>query len=206
MAKLDNLLLILHLLMSRRCVTVDLIVNKCQISERTAYRYLRSVDIAGFPLIYEKELGGYRLVNRSGVFAHLSATELGAVYLGIDVLESLLSPEQMELFRRVKLKLESYMTSDVQKELTSMMRSLATVSDATKIRDHLLISFLKSAQDQHKSIRLHYRCGTSDLQITDLAKPCLQFEREWRLSSENDDCQQPIALSDVVDFEILNEK
>ena len=205
MSKLDNLLLILHLLMSRRCVTVELITNKCQISERTAYRYLRSMEHAGFLLVHEKELGGYRLVNRGGVFAHLSATELGAVYLGIDVLESLLSPEQMELFRRVKLKLESYMTSDVQKELTSMMRSLATVSDGTRMRDHLLISFFKSAQMQQKKIRLYYRSGKSSLQITELARPCLQFEREWRLRSENDDRQQPIALSDVVDFEIMNE-
>ncbi|MGB5108066.1 MAG: hypothetical protein WBP29_15280 [Candidatus Zixiibacteriota bacterium] len=206
MSKIDNLLLILHLFLTRRSVSLDLIIERCHISQRTAFRYLRSMEGAGFPLLFDKEMGGYHLVNRSGALAHLTPTELSAVYLGVDILDSLLSPTQMEVFRRVKLKLESYMTREVQNELTTLMRSLAIVSDGEKVRDHLIISFLKSAQMQQKRIRLYYRDGKAGIKITELSHPTLQFEREWRLRSELDGQQPAVPLSNIVDIEILNEK
>lgn len=203
MAKIENLLLILHLLISRRSVQLETIVKECGISERTAFRYLRSLEAAGFPLFFDKDCNGYRLISRNGALAALSPAELSAVFLGVDLLETILSPAQLEVFRRVKLKLESFMTPEVQKELGRLIRSVANSSDSRQLREHLIISLLKSAQMQNLKVRLHCRDGKAGISVTELNHPTLRFEREWKIRTEDNRTQPTIRLADVVDIEFL---
>jgi predicted DNA-binding transcriptional regulator YafY len=203
MAKLDNLLLILHLFLNRRSVALADVVRECNISERTAFRYLRSLEAAGFPLYYDKDCEAYRLVSKGGVMAHMTPAELSTVYLGIEVLESLISPTPLEVFRRVKLKLGSFMTSAVREELSSLRRSATEADDFRQLREQLIISFLKTAQLQHQKIRLHHSDGLDGIVTTELTDPSLQFEREWKLKSDFDKKLPAIRLGDIVDFELV---
>lgn len=201
MAKIENLLLVLHLLISRRSVPLDVIVRECNISERTAFRYLRSLEMAGFPLDRESGNLGYRLISRNGALASLSPSELSAVYLGVELLESILSPSQLDVFRRVKLKLESYITAEVRQELSTLVHALVQSGDSGTIREHLIVSLLKIAQLQNLRVRLYHSDGKSGIIVSELNKPTLQFEREWKLTSEEGEDHSGIRLADIVDIE-----
>jgi predicted DNA-binding transcriptional regulator YafY len=205
MSKFDNLLLILHLFSSRRSVSLEVIQRECGTSERTAYRYLQSLEAAGYPLWHEKESNGYRLMNKGGHLAHLSPSELSAVYLGVDILESIMNPSPLEVFRRTKLKLSSFITKEVQAELSAMTRSVANTEDSKQLREHLIISFLKAAQLQNQKVRLHHSDGKDSISITELTDPRLQFESEWRLKARGDSASPGIALDDIVDIEFIDE-
>lgn len=199
MAKIENLLLILHLLMTRRVVTLDVIVRECNISQRTAFRYLTSLEAAGFPL--DRENSCYRLINRSGALSALSPSELSAVYLGIEMLESILGPEQLEVFRRVKLKLETYITAEVSQELNTLVQAVAKKDNSHTLREHLIISLLKVAQLQNLKVRLYHSNSRTGIQISEFNRPTLQFEREWKLATEVENKRHTVRLADIVDIE-----
>ena len=191
--------MVLHLLMARRMVTLDLIVKECKVSQRTAFRYIGSLEAAGFPL--ERENSGYRLLSRTGALSTLSPSELSAVYLGVEMLESVLGAEQLEVFRRVKLKLESYVTAEVRQELNTLVQAVAKTDDSRTLREHLIISLLKVAQLQNLKVRLYHSDSTTGIQISEFNRPTLQFEKEWKLSTEIDSKRHLIRLADIVDIE-----
>lgn len=199
MAKIENLLMVLHLLMARRVVTLDLIVRECNVSERTAFRYIGSLEAAGFAL--ERENSGYRLLSRSGALSTLSPSELSAVYLGIEMLESVLGVEQLEVFRRVKLKLESFITAEVRNELNTLVQAVAKTDDSRTLREHLIVSLLKVAQLQNLKVRLYHSNSATGIQISSFDRPSLQFEKEWKLATEVDNKRRLIKLADIVDIE-----
>ncbi len=128
-------------------------------------------------------------------------SELSAVYLGVELLESILSPAQLEVFRRVKLKLESFITAEVRQELSKLVHTVAQTSDSGIIREHLIISLLKVAQLQNLKVRLYHSDGKSGIIVSELNKPTLQFEREWKLTNEGGNNHPGIRLADIVDIE-----
>jgi predicted DNA-binding transcriptional regulator YafY len=57
--KFDSLMGILNKLDGRRKVTVDDLKEDLGVSERTVFRYLNTIQSAGFPILFDKEKGGY---------------------------------------------------------------------------------------------------------------------------------------------------
>lgn len=57
--KFDSLITILRKLDSREPVTVASIMDDLEISERTAYRYIQTLQVAGFPIIYDRGKESY---------------------------------------------------------------------------------------------------------------------------------------------------
>jgi predicted DNA-binding transcriptional regulator YafY len=57
--KFDSLILILNKLDSRDRVTVDSLSQEIGVSQRTVFRYLNTIQTAGFPVVFDKEQGGY---------------------------------------------------------------------------------------------------------------------------------------------------
>jgi predicted DNA-binding transcriptional regulator YafY len=52
--KFDSLIKILRKLDSREKVTVSSLKDDIEISERTAYRYIQTLQVAGFPIVYDR--------------------------------------------------------------------------------------------------------------------------------------------------------
>lgn len=48
-------------------VGLQKIVENCEISERTAYRYVKNLIDAGIPIFYDYHRGGYRLANSENI-------------------------------------------------------------------------------------------------------------------------------------------
>jgi predicted DNA-binding transcriptional regulator YafY len=65
--KFDSLMLILKKLDSREKVTVDLLKEDLGVTERTIFRYMNTLQTAGFPVVFDKEEGGYRFMEGYGL-------------------------------------------------------------------------------------------------------------------------------------------
>lgn len=57
--KFDSLMIILNKLDRNETVTVHSLINDLEISERSVHRYLQTLQVAGFPIIYDKKKGTY---------------------------------------------------------------------------------------------------------------------------------------------------
>jgi hypothetical protein len=57
--KFDSLITILKKLDQRETVTVHSLMNDLEISERTTYRYILTLETAGFPIIYDRKKQSY---------------------------------------------------------------------------------------------------------------------------------------------------
>jgi predicted DNA-binding transcriptional regulator YafY len=65
--KFEALMLILKKLDSREKVTVDLLKEDLGVTERTIFRYMNTLQAAGFPVVFDKEKGGYRFMEGYGL-------------------------------------------------------------------------------------------------------------------------------------------
>jgi len=61
--KFDSLMMILNKLDSGEKVTVDSLREDLGVSERTVFRYLNTIQVAGFPIVFDKEQGGYAFME-----------------------------------------------------------------------------------------------------------------------------------------------
>lgn len=57
--KFDSLIMILNKLDSKEQVTVHSLMNDLEMSQRTIYRYMQTLQIAGFPIIYDRKKESY---------------------------------------------------------------------------------------------------------------------------------------------------
>ena len=57
--KFDSLITILRKLDSREKITVSSIMAELEISERSAYRYIQTLQVAGFPIVYDRRKESY---------------------------------------------------------------------------------------------------------------------------------------------------
>ncbi|MFH0845755.1 MAG: WYL domain-containing protein, partial [Pseudomonadota bacterium] len=57
--KFDSLMMILNKLDGQRKVTIESLIEDLGVCERTVFRYLKTIQMAGFPIIFNKETGGY---------------------------------------------------------------------------------------------------------------------------------------------------
>ncbi len=67
MNKLQKIIRLLRLLQENNVVSLQKIVAICEISERTAYRYVKNLIDAGIPIFYDYHRGGYRLSNSENI-------------------------------------------------------------------------------------------------------------------------------------------
>ncbi|MDP1759199.1 MAG: HTH domain-containing protein, partial [Thermodesulfovibrionales bacterium] len=57
--KFDSLITILRKLDSRENVTVHYLMNDHEVAERTVYRYIKTLQVAGFPIIFDRKKESY---------------------------------------------------------------------------------------------------------------------------------------------------
>ena len=87
--KFDSLISILKKLDQREKVTVQSLMNDLEVSERTAYRYILTLQTAGFPIRYDREKQHYVFFEDFSLGKpHLTVEETLALALSKNLLKS----------------------------------------------------------------------------------------------------------------------
>lgn len=53
--KFDSMIIVLNKIDRGEKVTVHSLMNDLEVSERTAYRYIKTLQVAGFPIYYDRK-------------------------------------------------------------------------------------------------------------------------------------------------------
>ena len=152
-------------------------------SERTIYRDLGSLELAGVPIYFDRNSGGYRIMQ--GFFLppiNLSVSELIALHLASDALGS--SPFR-EGMQSVLEKALCSVDKKKRNHLTKLSRSFAVSLDTAVIGNDrkALFAALNRGIGEHRVIKFNYRASDKSKPLSRKVSPyALTFRsRSWYL-------------------------
>jgi predicted DNA-binding transcriptional regulator YafY len=204
MAKVENLILLINLLHHRRAVDVKTMVRECNISERTAYRYVQSLEAAGFPVYFDAEVGGYRLTDKGGSFSRLSPEESAAVLFALEFLKCSLSPDSFGPIDRARTKLQLHLSGEISGFLVNTLTAISTLGKTSPIKEMLIVALVRFACHLRKSIKIyHHEEGGSNV-LTKIRSPKLVYDKGWKVNDESV-CNRlaHIPVREVINIEVV---
>ncbi|MPR31973.1 helix-turn-helix transcriptional regulator [Salmonirosea aquatica] len=163
MNRLDRLTALLIQLQSKRIVKSQEVAERFGISLRTVYRDIRTLELAGVPLIGEAGIGysimqGYRLppvqFTREEAMSFVTAEKL---------VNKLTDPETRTSYQSALYKIKSVLRSTDKELLDDLSDRIAVVDDPylPKDRHQMSIETILNCISEKKVIRLHYISMTS---------------------------------------------
>jgi predicted DNA-binding transcriptional regulator YafY len=197
MKKLRNLILLWNLFNRRRVVTLDTIMQRCNVSSRTAYRYILDLSEANLPIYFDEEARGYRLsTNSQPLPTHLSADEFILVRLAAEILSRRLDGPYSQVISGLIGKLEATGPSTLS-DLWPEGRSRFWAS----VEDQALDAFTNSLMLQaaialNKDVFLVLADSDPDRPLY-VRRPSLSFKEEWAVCSKESESMNPVPLSDI---------
>lgn len=206
MSKIGRIIQLLNLLYHRQSVTIDKIKEQCGISERTVYRYMRSISEANVPVYFDKGYGGFR-INKSigpdigGWIPSEVALIIAALQYFANELDNGYRGELETLIERIisqqNLPFEQFWQSWKQSLSLSQkdLESLRTLLTST------LISF---AVDHSRKVCLNVsEIGNQEPHSFTISDPVLRFKGEWIVSENKESGNEPIPVSGVSSAKVL---
>ncbi len=199
--KFDSLIMILNKLDSKEEVTVHSLMNDLEMSQRTIYRYIQTLQIAGFPIIYDREKESY-------VFSE-----------GYSLRKPKLSVEETLTLALSKKLLKNF-GPDIEKSLDSIEEKLSVKN--ADIPKHIVLTaeempafvganlgIIHQARTNYQRIEIVYRALYSDEETVRKVDPYYLFFQDgfWHLRGY---CHlreglRTFALDRIISVKILNE-
>ncbi len=182
MGKLKRVLRLINLLTHRQQVTLDTIKNACGIPERTAYRYLRDITEANFPVYFDRNSHSYRLDRQSSM--HTEEFDIEETVLMIVALKRLVRDlndnYQRDVHALIKKLLvrQSLPLEEIVDAYEHQIAGLSDNQDGSQLISSLLIS---AAIRCDKKIRVTMNSGSSPHGDMRIDNPALRFRKQWQL-------------------------
>ncbi len=202
MSALNQLIVIVNLLYNRRSVSLKSIMEKCEISKRTAYRYLDKISRAGIPLFYERKLGGYTLCQHTKF--PLNQLDINETIIMIVALVHLLKSvdgyykDKIEyLIKKVESTGELFIEDIVRLAKSNWSKSTNGEQPAKLITSSLLQAAIRL--NTKINITLQDEGKLSEIYVEN---PKLKFDKIWRISEDIERPNEPISLSKIIGIRI----
>ncbi|MCH5585484.1 YafY family transcriptional regulator [Shimazuella sp. AN120528] len=184
MAKADNMLAILWLLISRHRMTASELAESLETSVRTIYRYIDSLCASGVPIIAESgHDGGYRLFNKfieTPLF--FDTDERKALYYASLFAKQAGYPYEGSLENALQ-KIKYQMSEDQQKEFSNYTRGFDVVTPAIMKIDDQMLRTIEKAIASCNRLTLHYQKTGSNSPENRQVDPygIVHWNRKWYL-------------------------
>ncbi|MCC6962313.1 MAG: hypothetical protein IT585_03595 [candidate division Zixibacteria bacterium] len=196
-------MLLVYLLMYRHGISIEVIERECKVTPRTAFRYINALEKIGLPIYYDRLSRTYRLLNHAARFSQLVPAEAALLVLALNVLEFSISPRSLDLIKRVRVKLESFVPPEEQRAMLKVLEGILDRSDGDQLRSHVIITLVEYAQRLGRKVRLEYSGFDSGKTVTEIERPTLRFERGWLVQDTAGSLQGAIPIGNIIDLEVL---
>lgn len=199
--KFDSLITLLNILDSRGQVTVSSLMNDLEVSERTIYRYLETLQIAGFPIHYDRQKNSYVFSeNYSLRKPNLSLEETLALALSKKFLKSF--GETMEKSINTIEKKLSVKKADIPGHIVLGIEGISPSVGIHLETIHLAIT-------EYKRVEIHYKALYSEEETSRRVDPYFLFYLEgfWHLRGycHLREEMRTFALDRILSLKTLNE-
>jgi predicted DNA-binding transcriptional regulator YafY len=198
MDKVTKILLLANLLYHRRFVSLDEIMETCQISERTVYRYINTISAAHIPVYYDKDLCGYHLIS-DGSF---NIGEIGTDdTILIAVAVRLLSERLNGLYRKeiefLKQRLFSSQNFPIEELWDAFDLKTKTEIESKDLSDLVTNLIIHAAILNNRKLKISLTDETDSIQKVEIDKPSLSFRNEWHVSGKRPEGECTVPISSI---------
>jgi predicted DNA-binding transcriptional regulator YafY len=199
MNKLERLLLLINLLYHRKRVPLKTILEVCDISQRTAFRYIQTISAANIPIYYDKHLKGYTLAGKSAVWVNsLRDDEILLIVFALKHISRRVNLSYQKAINSLIKRLASLQTFKLEEFLIAINSAIddnLNKPDISKVLTSLLIQLaIASGKDLRLTITDE---GTGEKEIR-INNPRLLFKNDWKLVEKQTDATRLALLKDVV--------
>lgn len=182
MGKLKRVLRLINLLTHRQQVTLETIKKACGIPERTAYRYLRDISEANFPIYFDRNSHAYRLDRQASV--RVEDFDIEETLLMIVALRRLASglneayqKEIEELIGKILVR-QPIPLEEILDAYQHQIGGLVENQDCSRLISSMLIS---AAVRFERKVRLTMESGSTEGKDLSIENPALRFKKHWQL-------------------------
>jgi predicted DNA-binding transcriptional regulator YafY len=199
--KFDSLMIILNKLDSMEIVTVSSLSVELEVSERSIHRYMSTLLVAGFPIIYDRSKNSYIFEEGYSLKKpDLSLEETLAFALAGKFLVNF-GPGMEKSLRNIKNKLSSHGSGD-------MKHIILSGEFLTSPWDKYL-GLIHQAIVNYQKIKLLYKSLHADKPVESIVDPYYLFFREgiWYLRGyyHIDKAARTFALDRISSLSVLNQ-
>ncbi|MEM7548248.1 MAG: YafY family protein [Bacteroidota bacterium] len=186
MNRLDRLTSILLILQSKRVVKAQEIADRYEISLRTVYRDIRSLEEAGVPIGAEAGIGYFLPKEYYLPPIMFTREEAGAIMLASKLVEKKTDHSILENFQSALLKLKAVLKDSEKDYLESLEDQIKVLSLPSEVRGNFQNHFLKDIQEalaERKVIEFEYFSNYSGNHTSRSAEPLglVYYSRNWHL-------------------------
>lgn len=204
MGKLKRVLRLINLLTHRQYVTLDTIKNACGIPERTAYRYLRDISEANFPVYFDRHNHAYRL-DRSAASRtdEFSAEETILILVALRRLARSLNDNYRDEADALVRKLVVRQSLPLEEVMDAYRHQLDNLSDGEDY-SHLISSMLISAAiNSNKKIAITVNSSEIPEKDIRIDNPALHFKKNWQLVNARSPGSEQAEIPQIKKVSIL---
>ncbi|SYZ71873.1 hypothetical protein TRIP_C10072 [Candidatus Zixiibacteriota bacterium] len=196
MEKFSKILLLLNLLYHRQAVSIPEIKRLCRISERSVYRYVNVLSSAHFPVVYDRRLGGYRLLSKGQKqFDRFGFDEAILLVLALDMLADRVNGDYGSMIKNLISKIMADQESSIETVLQGFLqtpRQRREMSDLTQTLNDLI---LRCGIQGSKRMKITLKSDWN--KKFDLNKAIMSFDSVWCIQLNDLDHKDAVALDDI---------
>ena len=115
MSKFENLLWVVNALHNKGSISLESIMSICEVTARTAYRYVQTISVAGMPIYLDRDIHAYRLLTKSKIqIGNLRPDEIIVIAVALEILADKLSSHNRDAVQSILQKVLSSQPSPIE--------------------------------------------------------------------------------------------
>ncbi|HAH43554.1 MAG TPA: hypothetical protein DCM07_01625 [Planctomycetaceae bacterium] len=183
--RIHRLLRLIALLQSGRVYNSAQLASECEVSRRTVFRDLNTLQESGIYVLYDDEKQGYSLPWRTIVpFKDLTFEEVLALFvLSQDLDKTIVGLPLDGIARSASAKILSSLPDDLREHVIEAARSVSVwlTPCNPSMRNEIHYKTLLKAVTSKQNVRIHYDCPKEQKTVSTMLSPyhMLYSNREW---------------------------
>ena len=200
MGNISKIIRLLKLFYTRKSVTIDEIINLCDINRRTAFRYLNEMSEANIPLYYDNNIMGYKIRDFGSKFnTNMSLSEVALIVFSL---------------KNVSSKIDHDYETDFEKALKELL--ITNINDKFDIDKVLNIYENDQINSQETSVQLtnflvnlainynrSLKIYVGNERPIKIEEPILIFEKDWNITESKIEKQKLIRIKNIQKIQII---
>ncbi|MCX6826221.1 MAG: hypothetical protein NTV06_02970, partial [candidate division Zixibacteria bacterium] len=182
---MSKILLLLNLLHHRRAITPEEIKRICRISARSVYRYLNTISAGHFPVVFDRNLRGYRLLEKSGVSVDkLKLDEVIIITTALEQISKIVNSSYRHRIESILAKIFSSQGGPLEEIWQASKERLENEDFGQDLSDSLTQNIIHAAIRFDKKLSVHTIDIDSETKGIEVDSPHLVFDQGWQLKGK----------------------
>jgi predicted DNA-binding transcriptional regulator YafY len=205
LSTVENTLLIIDLLISRRQVTTKKIMNLCGVSRRTAYRYIEAIHRANIPVYFDRKTNEYRLTHDTlPQYGKFGLQDTALISFALILLSNCTNDSYNLQINKLIKKILTRQSIVFEESLDTQKNMIGSKSIDYDFSDALSSLIIYTAILFKKGIEITHNPAQNDVRTLTIRKPRIMFKDKWQVKDIENIDSNGIFLQEITSAKILN--